>query len=234
MNEINYKSTDLGISQQDLDIVQHENNKNNRANNSLYLPARNIEKEEFNSQALIKLANTMHEIMHKKEGIGIAANQIGKNLQIFLIEVKSDENTRYKKENLEDISLQVFINPKINKVSNEKVSFWHGCLSAVGEKLGNVATYKWLEYQAQNIKGEMQTGRLDGLAAVIFQHELRHLLGGTYLDKAKTLLSVDEFTKKMKDGEVSNLEEETHNLPLLIDDYKIGETLENYYLRTSK
>lgn len=196
-----------------------------RDENTLYLTPRRIKPEEFNSSELNTFIDSMYAVMQRKAGVGIAANQLGKRLQIFIIEAKSD-NPRYKV--LGPVEKQVFINPKITNVSSERKNFWHGCLSAQGEKRGNVATFKWIEYECQNQKGEIQRGRLDGFAAVIFQHEFRHLMKGTYLDQANHFLSKDELDQKLDKGELPFFELASDTLPLLIDGYQLGNPLEAY------
>ena len=99
----------------------------------------------------------------------------------------------------------------------------------MGEKRGNVATYEWIEYQYQNQKGDLQTGRLDGFAAVIFQHEFRHLMNGTYLDIAKQFLAKTDLDQKIESGELPFFEIASDSLPSLIKGYKIGETLYEYH-----
>ncbi|MDE4948973.1 peptide deformylase, partial [Francisella tularensis subsp. holarctica] len=82
----------------------------------------------------------------------------------------------------ESVPYQVCINPKMTKASKQRVSFWHGCLSALGENRGKLATYKEIEYEAYNQHGEKITVKLDSIAAVIFQHEFTHILGSVYVD----------------------------------------------------
>ena len=130
--------------------------------------------------------------------------------------------------------IRFFINPKITGASKEKRNFWHGCLSSWGEKLGNAASYDWIEYEAFDENGHIKAGRLEGLAAVIFQHELRHLLGGTYLDKAEEFIDSAELYVKSKDNEIVFFGKADEDLPLLLDDYIIGESLEDYYKRNLK
>lgn len=196
-----------------------------RDQNALYLNPRKIKPEEFNSKELNTFIDSMYSVMQRKAGVGIAANQLGKRLQIFIIEAKSD-NPRYKV--LGPVEKQVFINPKITNVSEERMNFWHGCLSTHGEKRGNVATFKWIDYECKNKIGEIQRGRLDGFAAVIFQHEFRHLMKGTYLDHANHFLSKDELDQKLDKGELPFFETTSDTLPLLIEGYRLGEALEAY------
>ena len=221
----------LAIPENGFDLVQHTRIQEERQNNSLYKTSRGIEQHEFGTNELDNFINELRETMHGAGGIGIAANQVNKNIQVFLIEA-GDNKHRHK--DLDSIPYQVFINPKITKVSEQKRNFWHGCLSGRGEKLGNVATYDWIEYEAFDKNGEIKTGKLIGLAAVVFQHEMRHLLGGTYLDKAEDYMDSAEVFVGVNDGEVAYLELADDNLPVLLDDYIIGESLEDYYKRHHK
>jgi len=207
-------------------LVQHTYNKDKRLKNSLYTHSRKIEEYEFNTVALDHFISELRSSMHKWNGVGIAANQVNKNIQIFIIEA---DRLSLWHDSLETVPFQVFINPKITNVSYSKNNFWHGCLSANNEKLGNVATYDWIEYEAYDSKGDKQRGRLSGFSAVIFQHEMRHLLGGTYLDKAMEFVAVKDFYKKLTNNELTFFEKADDNLPLLLDDYVINKTLEENY-----
>ena len=220
-------SLDINCLNQDIKVVQQiPVTQNGRAKNTLYLPPRRISDAEFNSSKLQELIDCMYAVMIKKAGVGIAANQIGKRLQLFIIEAKAD-NPRYKV--LGPVIKQVFINPVITKVSETRKNFWHGCLSAEGQKRGNVATYEWIEYRAQNEKGAIQTGRLDGFAAVIFQHEFRHLLTGTYLDVAHQFMDKPELDHQIQAGKIPFFETTSDTLPLLIKGYTVGQTLDDYH-----
>ena len=221
------QSLTLNVQKDKLEILQQiPATQNGREKSALYLPPRRITDQEFNSPALHELIDNMYDLMVQKSGVGIAANQMGKRLQVFIIEAKSD-NPRYKI--LGPVQKQIFINPIITKVSSTKKNFWHGCLSADGEKRGNVATYEWVEYQCQNENGAIITGRLEGFAAVIFQHEFRHLMNGTYLDVAKHFLSKTELDLEIETKKTPFFETASDTLPLLINDYTVGETLEKYH-----
>jgi peptide deformylase len=223
------QSLTLNIPKDKLKILQQiPATQKGREQSALYLPPRRITDQEFNSPALHELIGNMYDLMVQKSGVGIAANQMGKRLQVFIIEAKSD-NPRYKI--LGPVPKQLFINPIITKVSSSRKNFWHGCLSADGEKRGNVATYEWIEYQCQNEKGEIITGRLEGFAAVIFQHEFKHLMNGTYLDVANHFLSKTELDIEIEMKKTPFFETASDTLPLLINGYVIGETLEKYHLR---
>jgi peptide deformylase len=222
-------SLSLEITQSDIQILQQVPQGNPaRSNNPLYLPPRAIEKNEFKTKKLDQLIDTMYSVMLKKAGVGIAANQIGKQLQVFIIEAKSD-NPRYKV--LGPVPKQVFINPRITKVSDQRKNFWHGCLSAEGKERGNVATYEWIEYECFDESGNLKKGKLDGFAAVIFQHEFRHLMTGTYLDVANHFLSKTELDHEIEIGRLPFFETASDTLPLLIGGYITGQTINEYHTK---
>jgi hypothetical protein len=72
----------------------------------------------------------------------------------------------------------------------------------------------------------MQKGRLDGFASVIFQHEFRHLMGGTYLDLSQQLLDRDVLDAKIAKGELPFFEWADETLPLMIKGYQLGSAIE--------
>ncbi|MEM7186263.1 MAG: peptide deformylase, partial [Bacteroidota bacterium] len=156
------ESLTLTVPKEGFEVVQHiPANEGGRDSNSLYLDPRRIKEREFNTTELNTLIDSMYTMMLRKAGVGIAANQLGKRLQIFMIEAKVD-NPRYKV--LGPVEKQVFINPKITNVSKARKNFWHGCLSAHGEKRGNVASFEWIEYECQDQNGNVRQGKLEGFA----------------------------------------------------------------------
>lgn len=111
----------LNIPPEGLQIVQQQAvHSGLRIKNPLYLPARAITEAEMGSPALIRLVDSMYALMLKKAGVGIAANQVGKRLQIFIIEAKAD-NPRYQV--LGKVPKQVFLNPRITKTSQQRSNF---------------------------------------------------------------------------------------------------------------
>lgn len=190
------------------------NDSNNEVLYQRCKPVNDIQSSEIQS-----IIAEMHEKM-QCNGIGLAANQIGYPYQIFMIEFDSS-NARYPLS-FDSVPFQVFINPKITKASETRVSFWHGCLSALGEKRGKLATYKEIEYEAYNQHGKKITGKLDSIAAVIFQHEFNHLLGSVYVDFDTEYMDIGELQSKFASGEIKPYEDCGDEIPLIIDDYIIG------------
>lgn len=200
--------------------------------NILYTPCKRVDIEEIRSEKIQLLIEKMKEDM-AGVGIGLAANQIGEQLQLFIMEYQASKESEKEERALSfpSVPLQVFINPKIVQASEERVSFWHGCLSAVGQPMGKIATYKWIDIEAYNEKGEKIAYRLKDLAAIIFQHELRHLLGEIYLDHATETLPAEQLKIAFDKGHLQRYEECDPSVPLLLSNYSIGETIEDYAAR---
>lgn len=203
----------------------------------LYMPTAKISVNEIKSKRIVKLIETMKEKM-AGVGIGLAANQVGEGIQLFMLEfspVASDDayTDRYDLQ-FPPVPFQIFINPKITKVSEDSIAFWHGCLSAQNKPMGLVATYRWLEYEALNEYGEKISGKMDAMGAVIFQHEFRHLLGSLYIDHAKLFLDYHELQAKFASGELQSYSPADESVPHLLSDYQIGESIDEYAARLKK
>ena len=119
----------------------------------------------------------------------------------------------------------LFINPKIKSASKKLTNFWHGCLSAKGQFRGQVSTYKSISYEALDENLNKVSGKLDGMAAVIFQHEFRHLLSNLYVDYATKLLDTEALNAELENGNYDDLDECDNSIPHLLSDYKIGSAI---------
>jgi len=114
-------SLTLSIPKEGFTVVQHiPANQKGRTQNALYLPPRPIKQKELNTPGLQTLVDSMYAVMLQKSGVGIAVNQLGKRLQVFIIEAKAD-NPRYQV--LGAVEKQVFINSIITKVSEQRKNF---------------------------------------------------------------------------------------------------------------
>jgi len=118
----------------------------------------------------------------QKDGIAIAAPQIGVNLRIFVVSgsLLKQADRSYKGE-AKDL---VFINPEIVKLSKEKKDVEEGCLS-VRWLYGKVRRAVRATITFYNEKGERVERGASGVLAQIFQHEIDHLNGTLFIDKAK-------------------------------------------------
>lgn len=115
------------------------------------------------------LVEDMFETMIEKDGVGLAAPQIGKSLRLFV--VIADDDVR-----------RVFINPQIIKTSTEVGEYDEGCLS-IPQVYETIVRPLQVTVQAYNEKGRPFTLEADGLLARIIQHEYDHLDGILYIDR---------------------------------------------------
>lgn len=133
----------------------------------------------------------------QKDGIAIAAPQIGIPLRIFV--VSGDLLRQADKEYTGPGGPLIFINPKILKLSREKREMEEGCLS-VRWLYGKVKRSTRATIRAYNENGEKIERGASGLLAQIFQHETDHLEGVLFSDKADELWEMSEEEIKELQG----------------------------------
>ena len=125
-----------------------------------------------------EILKTMRAEMAKALGIGLSANQIGLDMQVFVGKI---ENKQY-----------AVFNPKITKFSEEKTLMEEGCLS-VPETYGQTERPEKVTLEGFDASGKKIKIKAWGLLAKMFQHETDHLNGILYIDKAK---NIHKQTKK--------------------------------------
>ncbi len=127
---------------------------------------------------IISLLDDMVETLHKAQGAGLAAVQVGVLRRIALVE--------YEEGNTIEL-----INPEIIEVNGEQTGL-EGCLSLPG-KWGVVTRPETVTVRAMNRKGEIVTHTASGLGARAFCHEIEHMDGIIYTDRAERMLTPDEI-----------------------------------------
>ncbi len=129
-----------------------------------------------------ELIANMFETMYKAEGVGLAAPQIGKNINLIVIDAsplaKDDPE-------LKDFK-RVFINPKVTFNTEEKITIEEGCLS-IPEIHENVSRCSDLTIEYLNENFEPITERLIDYKAIVMQHEFDHINGIMFVDKISPL-----------------------------------------------
>ena len=118
-----------------------------------------------------KLIHDMSETMIDYKGIGLAAPQVHISKQIIIFRIFDE----LEKES-NDIKINVLINPKITKISEETDNKWEGCLSIPG-MLGLVKRYSSISYEGFDMNGNKIQQKAEGLHARVVQHECDHLNG---------------------------------------------------------
>lgn len=145
--------------------------------------AKEVPLKDISSVEIQKIISDMKEAMSsQKDGVAIAAPQIGVPLKIFVVSDKilQEADKEYKSIG-KDL---VFINPKITKLSRDKHEVEEGCLS-VRWKYGKVKRSIKASIEAYNELGEKIKRGASGLLAQVFQHEIDHLDGILFIDTAK-------------------------------------------------
>jgi peptide deformylase len=153
--------------------------------------ARELTAEELASPAVQTLIDDMIETKRAADGAGLAAPQVGKSLRIAIAEVGPD-NPRYPYK--PPIPLTVFVNPVIEPLDDELVQINEGCLSVPGMR-GEVPRHVNLAVRYLD-RGGIEQGEIKrGLTAGTFQHEVDHLDGVLFLDRAdpRTLTTWEQY-----------------------------------------
>jgi len=136
-----------------------------------------------------KIIDDMNTVLDSQnDGVAIAAPQIGESWRIFIISGKVLPKRAGVKQNN-----QIFINPIIKKISSHKVTMEEGCLS-VRWIYGKTKRADRAMVEAYNEKGNKFAKQGSGLLAQIFQHEIDHLDGILFIDKAYYLQEIKPDT----------------------------------------
>lgn len=120
-------------------------------------------------EAISRLIDDMAETMYAAPGIGLAATQVNRHIQLILIDTSETKDR-----------LQVFINPKIITKNGEQ-DYEEGCLSVPGV-YEHVTRADKIKVEALDRMGKKFILNAEGLLSVCIQHEIDHLLGKVFVD----------------------------------------------------
>ncbi|MCL1918189.1 MAG: peptide deformylase [Peptococcaceae bacterium] len=124
---------------------------------------------------ILKLLDNMADTLREAQGVGLAAPQIGVLKRVAIVHVGED--------------FIELINPEILEVKGE-VRGVEGCLSVPGVQ-GEVVRGRYIRVRALDRTGAVQVYETEGLLARVFQHEIDHLDGVLFVDKASRLEKVE-------------------------------------------
>ena len=130
----------------------------------------------FDTPELHQLIADMRETMAAVNGAGLAAPQIGVNLQLVIFG-STAVNPRYPDRPL--VPPTVLINPVITPIGDEEEEDWEGCLSVPGLR-GVVPRFARIRYTGFDALGQVIDRTVDGFHARVVQHECDHLVGKLY------------------------------------------------------
>ena len=153
-----------------LQIVTHPNKILRKISEEIDVlkPKNTLKTKEFSD-----LLTDMTETMIKKDGVGLAAPQIGKNIRVIVVVI--------------DNKIITMINPKITKRSWSKEAREEGCLS-VPKTYGKVKRHKQINCTYIDKNGKNKKLKLEKMNARVIQHEIDHLDGILFIDKAKNII----------------------------------------------
>lgn len=120
------------------------------------------------------LIDRLMDTMVEENGVGIAAPQVGEHKRIIIVETPH--------------GVQAFVNPEITSRSVRMVTSIEGCLSVPGIS-GAVKRHSSVKVKAKNRQGEELSIKANGLLAIIFQHEIDHLDGVLFIDRATNIVN---------------------------------------------
>lgn len=147
--------------------------------------------EAIKGHEIQQLIRDMVETMREYRGIGLAAPQVHRSLQIAVIEELDDP------EKGDGTPLQVLINPALTIVSERLEEDWEGCLS-IPDLRGRVPRYAEIRVRAFDQAGRKVELKALGFHARVIQHEHDHLLGKVFLDRMggfESLTYLKEFSR---------------------------------------
>lgn len=116
------------------------------------------------------LANNMLETMYAAPGVGLAASQVDRHIELIVMDISEDKSQPL-----------VFINPRVTPLSSETAPYEEGCLS-VPEIYDKVERPARVRIEALDLAGQSISIDAEGLLAVCIQHEMDHLKGKLFVD----------------------------------------------------
>jgi peptide deformylase len=140
---------------------------------------------EFGTRELDALVADMEETMKAANGAGLAAPQIGVDLQLVIFGTDAP-NPRYP--DAPAVPRTVLVNPVITPLSEEEEEGWEGCLSVPGLR-AVVPRWRRIRYTGFDTQGRPIAREAEGFHARVVQHEVDHLFGKLYP------MRVRDFTK---------------------------------------
>ncbi len=149
---------------------------------ALRSPAQPVPPARIADPEIQSLIDDMVETMRDAHGVGIAAPQLGEEVQIFV----------YQAAGPPEIPLHVVINPLITPQVREVVYDWEGCLS-IPELRGLVPRHPTVRVQGLDREGRPLDYAASGFEARVVQHEYDHLNGVVFLDRMRDLRSLAYF-----------------------------------------
>ena len=163
--------------------------------------ARLLRPNEIRGHEIRDLIEGMKQTMYAAPGVGLAAPQIGRGIQLVVIEDREQYMKDWTPEQLADrerkpVPFHVIINPRLTFMGDQRVEFFEGCLSVQG-MMALVPRSRRVRVECLDENAKPKIIEATGWYARILQHEIDHLLGTLYLDHmvSRTLMTVENYKK---------------------------------------
>jgi len=156
-------------------------------------PTAELSAEALATSEVQQFIDDLIATMRAANGAGLAANQVYQPLRICAIEVRDNPRYPYRP----NIPLTVLVNPVLTPESADMFENYEGCLS-VPDLRGKVQRYCEIDVSALDRQGNPVNGRVKGMTAATYQHEVDHLLGMLFLDRVEdstSLVTWDNFER---------------------------------------
>jgi peptide deformylase len=164
----------------------------------LRTPARDVAPEELDTPEVQRLIDDLIETRRAANGAGLAANQVGETLRIAVAEVDGT-NPRYPYK--PPIPLTVMVNPVIEPAGDDTIEINEGCLS-VPDLRGYLRRDAQVRVRYLDREGNQHEELKRGLTAGTFQHEVDHLNGVLFVDRAdpRTLATWEGYERHQREA----------------------------------
>ena len=177
-------------------------------------PAEPVDPATLGTPDLVRLVAQMRATMEAAPGVGLAAPQVGVPLQLAVVQ---DGPERWGQLGTEDLAIRerspvpftVWVNPVLTLVEDSgQAAFYEGCLSVPG-LTGVVRRHRSVRVDALDEHGQPLSRQYTGWPARIAQHEMDHLAGILYLDRAETrsMSTVDNYAEHWAGRSLRDAEE---------------------------
>lgn len=150
--------------------------------------AKRVAPKEIDDPLFQQLIDDMFETMYAAPGVGLAAPQVNVSKRVFVMDVNDDEHEP-----------AVVINPKL-EATEEEIELREGCLSVPG-MVGEIIRFKRVVVSGLDRDGEKIRIEGDGLLAQCLQHEIDHLDGKLYSDRATNVRPIETEEESSQEAE---------------------------------
>lgn len=145
-----------------------------------------------------QLIEDMFETMEAGNGVGLAAVQVEVPLRVIVIQIPEEPE-----DNPDAGAKLTLINPELARVSDEMEAGIEGCLSVPG-LVGEVERHTGVTVKGMNLQGKKVRVKARGYLARVLQHEIDHLEGVLFIDRAKEIWAVEEGEEEAIEAEAAS------------------------------